>query len=225
MEVRITGDPTAAAAVAADLVAGRLRSAVRRRGVATVAFSGGTTPALMLAQLAGDEVPWQQITVFQVDERVAPDGDARRNLGLLAPLIAHGATVAAMPVTDHDLVGGARRYSSLLPERFDVVHLGLGDDGHTASWPPGDPVIRASTAVSMSAPYQGQVRMTVTPRVVNAARCRVVLVTGASKAAPLASWLRGERRLPIARVHRAHTIVVADTEAAALLDAPIRGAG
>jgi len=128
-----------------------------------------------------------------------------------------GVAIVAMPVTDNDLAAGARRYGSQLPARFDLVHLGLGDDGHTASWPPGDAVIDAPATVGLSSAYQGRVRMTLTPTVVNAARCRLVLVTGASKAAPLASWLRGERRLPIARVHRSNSIVVADVDAARLV--------
>lgn len=218
MQLHIADDPVEAAVIGADLVAARLGAAVRRRGIATVAFSGGTTPAMMLTELARREVPWPKVTVFQVDERVAPDGDAGRNVRLLAPLIACGATVMAMPVTAPDLEAAARAYGVSLPARFDAVHLGLGDDGHTASWPPGDPVIDAPAAVALSEPYQGRVRMTVTPRVVNAARCRVVLVTGAAKAAPLASWLRGERGLPIARVHRSGSIVVADRAAAGAID-------
>jgi 6-phosphogluconolactonase/glucosamine-6-phosphate isomerase/deaminase len=104
-----------------------------------------------------------------------------------------------------------------LPDRFDVVHLGVGDDGHTASWPPGDPVADSDEPVSLSGQYNGFVRMTLTPRVVNAARHRLVLATGEAKASPISQWLLGDASLPIQRVRRTETVVVLDRAAAALL--------
>jgi 6-phosphogluconolactonase len=93
----------------------------------------------MLAALTELSVPWACTTVYQVDERVAPDGDPDRNATLLDVLRPCGPTIRLMPVTASDLVSACREYAALLPQRLDVVHLGLGDDGHTASWPPGDP--------------------------------------------------------------------------------------
>jgi 6-phosphogluconolactonase/glucosamine-6-phosphate isomerase/deaminase len=217
MDIRVAADPEAAAAVAAEWLAFQLRNAARRRGIATLAVSGGSTPALMFSDLATRDVPWDRVVVWQVDERMAPDGDRARNAGLLTLLPLPRTRLRLMPVTARHLSSALRRYIGGLPACFDVVHLGLGDDGHTASWPPGDPVIDALEPVAMSAPYAGYTRMTLTPAVVNAARHRLVLAPGAAKAEPLARWLLDDRSLPIQRVHRAGTVVVIDTAAAALL--------
>lgn len=171
----------------------------------------------MLAVLASLDLPWPKVGVWQVDERVAPDGHADRNASQLA---AFPGRHRLMPVTVDDVAAAARRYARSLPERFDVVHLGMGDDGHTASWPPGDPVIESAEAVALSAPYQGRVRMTLTPVVVNRAVGRVVLLSGASKAPALAGWLGPVDEptgLPIARLRRSGTVVFADPAAAAAL--------
>jgi 6-phosphogluconolactonase/glucosamine-6-phosphate isomerase/deaminase len=216
MDLRVLDDAAAAANEAAGWTAHHLRGAVQRRGVATFAVSGGTTPAAMFATLATLDVPWEHITIFQVDERVAPDGDAARNAALLA-LFPSAARLQPMPVTESDLAVAASRYAEQLPTRFDVVHLGLGDDGHTASWPPGDAVIDEVAPVALCGEYRGHVRMTLTPSVVNAARHRVVLAAGADKAAPLEGWLLGNDTLPIARVRAADTLVVVDRAAAARL--------
>lgn len=205
-----------APARAARAIARRLAAAFRARGTATLAVSGGSTAPPMLAELARADLPWTDIGVWQVDERVAPDGDPDRNANQLTgfPGKHH-----VMPVTAADLDRAAKRYAKALPEHFDVVHLGMGADGHTASWPPGDPVIDSEQPVALSAVYQGRVRMTLTPDVVNVARGRVVLITGADKAAPVAAWLGGRAdELPIARVRRTGTVVVLDPAAAAALD-------
>ena len=122
-----------------------------------------------------------------------------------------------MPVTQPDLRGAAASYGVGLPERLDVVHLGMGPDGHTASWPPGDPVIDSTDPVALSQPYNGHVRMTLTPPVVNGAGARVVLIAGADKAPVVARWLEGDGDLPISRVREGDTIVVLDPAAAARL--------
>ena len=128
-----------------------------------------------------------------------------------------------MPVTADDLDDAAVRYAQGLPERFDVVHLGMGADGHTASWPPGDPIvdIPPERLVGLSQPYQGRVRMSLLPGPVNAARGRVALIIGADKADALAAWVEGrpfDGDLPIGRVRRGNTIVVVDPAAASRLE-------
>ena len=220
MDITVAPTPTAAAQVAADWVARQLRNAASRRGVATLACSGGSTPRLMLEALTQLSVPWSSTTIFQVDERVAADGDPDRNAALLDVLRPLRPIIVLMPVTAGDLVAAARRYAARLPERFDVVHLGLGDDGHTASWPPGDTVIDDPRRVAMSNEYAGRVRMTLTPAVVNAARHRLVLATGSSKAPVVARWMLHDSSLPIERVRRTGTAVVLDAAAGALLPDP-----
>jgi len=219
MDIHVTPDAPQAASVAAEWMARQLRNAVRRRGTATVAVSGGSTPALMFADLAQMNVPWAAVDVWQVDERVARDDDPARNAHLLAALPIMKRRLHLMPVTARDQRGAARRYAACLPERFDVVHLGMGDDGHTASWPPADAVIDSADPVALSRLYNGFVRMTLTPIVVNAARHRLVLAPGAAKATPMRRWLLEDPSLPIQRVRRTNTVVIIDDAAAAQLPA------
>ena len=217
VEIRVAVDATAAATDAAHWVAAKLRNASTRRGVASLAVSGGTTPAKMFAALSMLDVPWSCVTIWQVDERIAADGSADRNAPLLDVFNTIGAKVRLMPVVDRDLPAAARQYGSGLPSQFDVVHLGLGDDGHTASWIPGDSVIDELASVALTGEYRGTRRMTLTPPVVNGARSRVVLAAGADKAAAMRGWLLRNEALPIERLHRTGTVVVLDEAAASLL--------
>ncbi len=212
MEIRVFPDSEAVAVAAAHSLMRRINDAVRRRGVANIAVSGGRTPAEMFRVMSLMPVSWGNVCVWQVDERVAPDGDPARNQGMLATLPVSAGQLHAMPVTADDLAAGAARYAASLPSRFDIIHLGLGDDGHTASWPPGDSVIDSGLPVALSETYNGHVRMTLTPSVVNAARARIVVLAGEAKAVPLLGWLL-ERDLPISRVRRPGTTVFADEAA------------
>ncbi|HWL41349.1 MAG TPA: 6-phosphogluconolactonase [Ilumatobacter sp.] len=213
MQITVSPDP---AADAARWLARRLRVAVRHRGRATVALSGGSTaPSLIAALLdpsAVGALAWDAIGVWQVDERVAPDGDPARNAGQLAGLPCR---VYPMPVTAVDVRAAARRYAARLPDRFDVVHLGLGADGHTASWPPGRPdVITSDRAVELVDEFNGFPRMTLTGRVVNGARERFVLAGGADKRPMVERWLLGDRSLPVTAVRRTNTTAFLDHNAA-----------
>jgi len=93
----------------------------------------------MFAAMREADVPWRSIDVYQVDERVAPSGDPDRNLTNLLAVLPEGPVVHPMPVEDDDLEAAAGRYAATLPDRFDLIHLGLGADGHTASLVAGDP--------------------------------------------------------------------------------------
>jgi 6-phosphogluconolactonase/glucosamine-6-phosphate isomerase/deaminase len=210
MDFRVADQP---AIVAAASIARRLAGALRQRSVASVALSGGSTAPAMIDALIGHDLPWAAITVWQVDERIASDGDPARNAN---QLVALPCQVRLMPVTADDLAAAADDYAASLPERFDVVHLGIGDDGHTASWPPGDlDVVSSPRAVEVtSAAFNGRRRMTLTPTVVNAARSRLVLATGAGKRPVIERWLLGDASLPISLVRRASTTVVLDHAAA-----------
>jgi 6-phosphogluconolactonase len=214
MNVVVLPDRGELADFTAQWIATRLSNAVRRRGRGFVAFSGGSTPRPMLAALAEHALPWADIEVFQVDERCAPDGHEARNAALLDLLPVARRSVHLMPVTAARPAAAARRYALVLPERFDVVHLGLGDDGHTASWPPGDSVVESADAVAVIEMFNGWPRMTLTPAPVNAARQRIVEVAGASKSAMVDRWLLGDRALPITTVRRRDTTVVLDADAA-----------
>ncbi len=195
---------------AAIWVADRLCTAIAERGEAHLAVSGGATPLAMFAALAALPLPWPQVHVWQVDERVAPEGDQDRNAGQLDALRDVGAVIHLMDVTNPSLVVAAASYAAELPDRFDVIHLGLGDDGHTASWPPRDPVVNLTERVAVVGPFKDRVRLTLTPPVVNNARHVMFLVAGAAKAPMLARLLRGDLSIPATVVRRTGTTILTD---------------
>ena len=212
MQIVVSAAPAAAAA---DRIAFRLRDAVRRRGSASLALSGGSTAPPMIEALIAETVSWDDVTIWQVDERIAPDGDAARNARQLAAFDELPCRIRLMPVTGSDRRAAARRYGAGLPERFDVVHLGVGSDGHTASWPPAEPEVRASERrVEVVDAFNGWPRLTLTGRVVNGARARVVLATGAEKRPVIERWLLDDRTLPVSHLHSSWTSVFLDGAAA-----------
>ena len=225
MQVEILADDSAVARRAAAFIAEQARAAVRERGHFTLAVSGGRTPWAMLRALAGEDLPWAQVQLFQVDERVAPAGDPVRNLtNIQASLLDHAplppANVHAMPVEAPDLDSAARDYAAALqrecgtPPVLDLVHLGLGADGHTASLVPGDPVLQVLDAdVALTAPYMGHRRMTLSYPMLNRARRILWLATGSAKRAMLARLLAADVSIPAGRVASRHAIVLADREA------------
>jgi 6-phosphogluconolactonase len=225
VELEVRDDAPAVAATAATTIAALVRDAIRERGRCVLAVSGGHTPWLMLAELAGAPLAWERVHIAQVDERVAPEGDPGRNLTYLraalrrAPLPAEN--LHPMPVDLTDLAEGARRYGAELaelagrPPVIDVVHLGLGPDGHTASLVPGDAALEVTDAeVAVAGPYQGHERMTLTFPCLNRARHVVWVVTGAEKSGALRRLLAGDHSIPAGRVNPAHARVVADRDAA-----------
>ena len=163
---------------------GRLLQTMR---MFTFAVSGGHTPWAMFAELANEDVPWTSVEIFQVDERVAPDGDPARNLTNLRQSLGDApAKITPMPVNDPDLEAAASLYARELPEHLDLVHLGLGPDGHTASLVPDDPVLEVTdTPVALTRPYQGHRRMTLTYPGLSRADLLLWLVTGEDKRVPL----------------------------------------
>jgi 6-phosphogluconolactonase len=209
------GDPGAVARAGAAFVADRARDAVVTRGVFHFAVSGGHTPWAMFAELAAEKMPWEAVVVYQVDERVAPAGDADRNLHHLHDALgAAPAKVAAMPVEAEDLESAAAAYAQSLPEHFDLVHLGLGPDGHTASLVPGDPVLSVTDRlVALTEPYQGRRRMTLTYPALARARQILWLITGDDKRKPLAQLMAGDTSIPAGRVQGGASLVLADAAA------------
>jgi 6-phosphogluconolactonase len=216
--LEVAGDERAAARRAAELIAEAGEAAVAERGSFGFAMSGGRSPWAMLAILGElDQMPWEQTELFQVDERIAAPGSEDRNLThmVLGLSMEHQPALRPMPVTQRDLEAAAREYESSLPDPFDLVHLGLGPDGHTASLVPGDPVLEVSDRlVAITGPYQGHPRMTLTYPALDAARRILFLVTGAEKREPLAKLLAGDRSIPAGRVENDEIVVVADEAAA-----------
>jgi 6-phosphogluconolactonase len=215
LEVEVLPDAEAVARRGAEVVAASAEAAVDHHGDFTFAVSGGKTPWTMFAHLA-DKIPWEKVTIFQVDERVAPEGDPDRNLTQLTRSLPPGgaADVRAMPVDADDLERAAADYASELPDRFDLVHLGLGRDGHTASLVPGDPVLDVTdTLVALTGEYQGRRRMTLTYPALERARKILWLVTGEDKVDALARLRAGDRSIPAARVSTENALVVADAAA------------
>jgi 6-phosphogluconolactonase len=216
LDVEVLPDANAAAERGAELLAGAAAQAIAKRGRFTLGVSGGSTPGAMFAALYG-RMPWEKVTIFQVDERIAPDGDSDRNFTLLEQSLPPGgvADLRPMPVTAHDLEEAAARYAAALPERFDLVHLGLGPDGHTASLVPGDPVLEvADRDVALTGEYQCRRRMTLTYPVLDRARRILWLITGADKVDALARLRSGDPSIPAGRVAAANALVVADAAAA-----------
>jgi 6-phosphogluconolactonase len=232
MKVEILPDADTVARRAAQFIAAEARAAVSARGRFTLAVSGGHTPWQMLRLLATEDVPWSGVHLFQVDERVAPAGDKDRNLthlkeSLFGTVKLPPGQVHAMPVEEKDLAAAAARYSRELesvagsPPVLDLVHLGLGPDGHTASLVPGDKSLEVTTAdVTLAGPYQGRLRMTLTYPVLDRARTILWLVTGADKV-PMFSRLRaGDRTIPAGRVRSDRAVILADTAAAGTDSSP-----
>jgi 6-phosphogluconolactonase len=225
MNIEILADSEAVARKGAAIIAAAARDAVVANGRFIVAVSGGTTPWVMLRRLAGEKVPWEQVHLVQVDERVVPEGDPDRNLthlrkSLLTRVPLPPEQIHAMPVESADLEGAAKRYAGTLqqiagsPPVLDLVHLGLGPDGHTASLVPGDPVLDVADAdVALTGVYMGRRRMTLTYPILNRARQILWIVTGSEKAEPLVRLLDGDRSIPAGQVRQDHASVIADSAA------------
>jgi 6-phosphogluconolactonase len=215
-------DPAAAARSAAQHIAGSIHARLREAPCFCLALSGGSTPRMMLEALAQQALPWSRLEIFQVDERVAPAGDPARNLSmvheaLVQPGLLPEGNLHAMPVENADLGAAARAYARALsaaagsPPVLDLVHLGLGDDGHTASLVPADPAMNeGELAVAITDEYRGHRRMTLTYPVLNTARQRLWLATGAAKAGMLARLYAADLDIPAGRVTQRQAVVFTD---------------
>ncbi len=214
-ELEVLEGPDGVARAGATYVAKHARDAVAAKGSFTFAVSGGHTPWEMFGELAALTVPWEQVVIYQVDERVAPPDDPDRNLAHLKKALGSSpAQVRPMPVNDSDLEPAAAAYGASLPDLFDLVHLGLGPDGHTASLVPGDPVLAITDRlVGLTQPYQGRVRMTLTYPALARASQLLWLITGEDKKEPLAKLLAGDTTIPGGRVEAAASLVMTDRAA------------
>jgi 6-phosphogluconolactonase len=231
MKLEVFDDADSVAQKAAAAIAADARSAIAVRGRYALAVSGGHTPWIMLRALANEDVPWAGVHMYQVDERVAPDGDPDRNLthlreSFLQHVPLRPEQVHAMPVEIPNLEAAAAQYARALeqiagsPPVLDLVHLGLGPDGHTASLVPGDPALKVTDAdVTVTGVYQGHRRMTLTYPVLNRSRRVLWVVTGGEKIQMLQRLLDGDESIPAGRVRREQALVLADRAAAGTLSA------
>jgi 6-phosphogluconolactonase len=229
MKIEVLADADAVARKGAEIIAAEVRAAVAARGRCIIAVSGGRTPWLMLRELASQDVPWNALHAAQVDERVAPANHPDRNLTHLQESLLRNAPLApervlAMPVEAPDLDAAAQAYARTLaetagvPPALDLVHLGLGPDGHTASLVPGGPVLEVRDRdVAVTGVYQGRRRMTLTYPILNRARRILWLVTGGEKAEMLVRLQNGDPVIPAGRVRQENALVLADQPAAARL--------
>ncbi|MEX0875624.1 MAG: 6-phosphogluconolactonase [Actinomycetota bacterium] len=232
--VEVLPDPDSLADHAASVFADAIRTAIGQRGRCTLALSGGQTPAATLKRLAIADVDWTNVDVVQVDERVVPDGHPDRNLTLIQKeLIEHvageGPRLHPMRVVSHDLDAASRAYAETLeklagsqeagsPPALDVVQLGLGPDGHTASLFPGDAALEVRDRwVTWTPPHHGYLRMTLTYPVLAASRLNVFLVEGADRAEALRATLAGELSVPAARLSASAVRFLVDAAAARAL--------
>jgi 6-phosphogluconolactonase len=235
MELKLVNDSDSAARLAAATIAADARSAIASRGRFTLAVSGGRTPWIMLRMLADEDIPWAGVHLYQVDERIAPDGNQDRNLthireSLLLHVPLRPEQVHAMPVESAGLLSATSQYALELqevagsPPVLDLVHLGLGPDGHTASLVPGDAVLNVSGAdVALTGGYQGRRRMTLTYPAINRARQVLWVVTGSEKTEALQRLLDGDISIPAGRVRREQALLFADRAAIGQLSAIRKG--
>lgn len=225
MNIEVFSDSGCVAQRAAGIIAEEAWDAIAARGLFVMAVSGGHTPWLMLRELAAIGIPWRAVHIFQVDERVAPPSHADRNLThlrqWLLPAPIPPDQIYPMPVESAVLEAAAAQYAGTLeqisgaPPVLDLVHLGLGPDGHTASLVPGDPVLDVDDVdVALSGPYQGRRRMTLTYPVLNRARRILWVVTGGDKADMVNRLLDGDRGIPAGRVSSGRALLLADSAAA-----------
>ena len=225
MRTEVLADAETVARKAAAVIAEEARAAVAARGRFVLAVSGGKTPWIMLRALSVEVIPWKNVHVVQVDERVAPAGHADRNLThLREALLEHAPLdpehIHAMPVEAPDLESAAARYARRLreiagtPPVLDLVHLGLGPDGHTASLVPNDPALDVKDAdVAFTGEYQGRQRVTLTYPMLNRSRKILWVVTGAEKVAMLKRLQDGDASIPAGLIRRDAALILADRAA------------
>ena len=225
--IHVSATAAEVAIEAEQWLADRILESVDQRGRCSMAVSGGHSPWPMLESLARrSDLPWDRVSIFQVDERIAPEGDPDRNLTQLDAHVLDvrpslRASTYPMPVNESDLEEAADRYAHQLmqicgaPIELDIIHLGLGSDGHTASLVPGDPVLEVhdrDVAIT-SGPYQGRRRMTLTYPVINRARHIMWQVVGDDKKLALKRMMAGDDSIPGGLVSGIQAIVFADRAA------------
>ena len=234
----VLASPEALAEAAADRIVAAARNAIRRRGTFRIALSGGSTPrpvyALLVARPRVAMVDWSRVEFFWGDERCVPPNDPESNFGVAKELLldrlpgVRAAAMHRMPADEPDRDRAAEGYQASIarafgigpdaarPPAFDLIWLGMGRDGHTASLFPGSTALaeRRRWVVASWAPAPAAWRMTLTLPIINAARSVLFVVSGADKASPLGAIRSGSRDLPAARVRARSTLWLVDAAAA-----------
>lgn len=217
MKVECEENAEDAARRAAEIVEEMAQAAIAQAGVFYLALSGGNTPSRMFDFLAESRIDWQRVRLFQVDERIAPQGDGARNLSQLNQHLLGRLNFppdfVPLPVNTGNLVEAVQEYSRLLPSQFDLIHLGLGADGHTASLVPDDDALESVQQVAQTKAYQGHKRLTLTFPVLNSAKMVLMLATGADKRQALSGLLNRDPDIPASRLWPEQFVVVTDREA------------
>ena len=211
--VSILPEPSAVARAAAEMFTNAAVGAVKARGVARLAISGGSTPKAMLAMLASPDehfltaVPWSQVQLFWVDERCVPPDHPDSNFGMTKRAMLNGVP---LPVENiHRMEGelepeeGASRYEAEIRNAFrlegaetptfDLIFLGMGDDGHTASLFPHTEALNemARICVANHVPQKDTWRLTLTWPVITQGRQVAFLIEGAAKSEVLRMVFQG----------------------------------
>lgn len=220
IRARLSATPQGTADDAAAWVAARAVATIERTGRFVWAVSGGSTPALFLEALAThDRVDWGAVHLFQVDERIAPADSPDRNDTMIRERFVDRVPAVRyhpMPVEADDLGSAIVDHLTDLerlcgsPARLDLIQLGLGDDGHTASLVPGDAVLEAADDLAVTATYKGTRRLTMTAPLLNRANERLFLVTGAGKDDALGRLAEGDPGIPGSLITADHTFLATD---------------
>ncbi len=229
MMLEVVADREALADRAVDVIVEIANQSIDERGIFTLAISGGSTPRRMLEVLAERPgVDWERIHLFQVDERVAPDGDPDRNATMLDEALLTESFrsrhdvggVWLMPVTDGDLDSAASAYAATVdriagsPVVFDLVQLGLGSDGHTASLIPDDPILAVDDRdVATTEVYNGRRRLSLTWPVLDRAKHQLWVIAGEDKGPALSQYLNADPAIPATLPTQARATVLVDEAA------------
>jgi 6-phosphogluconolactonase len=198
-------DPATLAAALAEAVADNLRAALQERETASLALSGGNTPKAFMHALSAQPLDWSRVAVTLVDERWVPEDNPRSNAALLRENLLHGPAAAArfLPLyrdtsAPEEALDEVERDLATLPSPFDAIILGMGNDGHTASFfPGGDRLAEAldpdssQRVLPMRAPGAGEPRITLTLPPLLAARHLYLHIEGAGKHAVLTEAVAG----------------------------------
>jgi 6-phosphogluconolactonase len=207
-------DGQALASALATRIADNLRDAIKARGEATIAVSGGSTPKRLFERLSHEALDWSRVTVTLVDERWVPDTDERSNARLVESLLLrhHAADASFVPLyaeapTPEAGIAQVRARIGTMKLPFDVTVLGMGPDGHTASFFPGGDRLGEALDLSntaevlpMRAPNAGEPRITFTLPILLKARALYLHIEGPDKRTVLEQAEQPDSELPIASV-------------------------